>query len=44
MVDDVGFRTFIRAAIVVGAEVDIHCPILELLPGQGQRVSAAVAE
>ena len=44
MVDDVGLWAFIRAAVVVGAEVDIHLPILELLPGQGQRMTAAIAE
>ena len=44
MVDDVGLGAFIRTAIVMGTEVDIHLPILELLPGQGQRVTAAVAE
>ena len=44
MVDDVGFRTFIWATIVVGAEVDIHLPILEFLLGQGQWMTAAVAK
>ena len=44
MVDDVGLGTFIRAAVVMGAEVDVRLPILELLPGQGQRMTAAVAE
>ena len=36
MVDNVGLKAFSQSAIVVGAEVDIHLPILELLPGQGQ--------
>ena len=34
MVDDVSLGTFIRAAVVVGTEVDVHLPVLELLPGQ----------
>ena len=33
MVDDVRLGTFIRAAVVVGTEVDVHFTILELLPG-----------
>ena len=44
MVDDMGLGTFIWAAVVVGAEVDVHLPVLELLPGQGQRMATAVAE
>ena len=44
MVDDMGLRAFIRVAVVVGAEVDIHLPILELLPGQGQRMTATVTK
>ena len=44
MVDDVGLWAFIRAAVVVGAEVNVHLPVLELLPGQGQRMTAAIAE
>ena len=44
MVDDVGFRAFIRAAVVVGAEVNVHLPILELLPGQGKWMAVAVAK
>ena len=44
MVDDVGLWAFIRAAVMVGAEVGIHFTIFELLPGQGQRMTAAVAE
>ena len=44
MVDDVGLRAFIRAAVVVSAEVDVHHPILEFLPGQGQRMTAAVTK
>lgn len=44
MVDDVSFGTFIRAAIVMGTEVDIHLAILEFLPGQGKRMAAAVAK
>ena len=44
MVDDVGLGAFIRAAVMVGAEIDVYFPILELLPGQGQRMTAAVAE
>ena len=44
VVDDVSLGAFILAAIVVGAEVDIHLPVLELLPGQGQWMTAAVTE
>ena len=44
MADDVGLRTIIRAAIVVGVEVNIHLPVLELLPGQGQWMAAAVTK
>ena len=44
MVYDVGLRTFIRAAVVVGAEVNIHLSVLELLPGQGKRMAAAVTK
>ena len=44
MVDDVRLGTFIRAAVVVGAEVNVHLSILELLSGQGQRMAAAVTE
>ena len=44
MVDDVSRGTFIRSAVVVGAEVDIHLPILEFLPGQSKWMTAAVAE
>lgn len=44
MVDDVGLRAFVWAAVVVGAEVDIHLPILEFLSGQGQRMTVAVTE
>ena len=44
MVDNVGLGAFVRAAVMVGAEVDIHLPILELLPGQGQWMTAAVTE
>ena len=32
MVDDVDLWAFIRAAVMVGAEVDIHLPIPEFLP------------
>ena len=44
MVDDVHLGAFIRASIMVSAEVDVLLAILELLPGQGQRMAAAVAE
>ena len=44
MVDDMSPGAFIRAAVVMGAEVDIHLPVLELLPGQGQRMTAAVTK
>ncbi len=27
-----GLGAFVRAAVVVGAEVDVHLPILELFP------------
>lgn len=41
---DVVWETFIRAAFVMCAKVNVHFPILELLPGQGQRMAAAVAK
>mgnify|MGYP003314155604 CR=1 FL=1 len=44
MVDDVRLGTFIRAAVVVGGEVDIHLPTLELLSRAGKWMAAAVAE
>ena len=44
MVDDVCLWAFIRAAVVVGAEVNVHLPILELFPGQGLGMTVAVAE
>jgi hypothetical protein len=44
VVDNMGLGAFVRATVVVGAEVDVNHPILELLPGQGQRMTAAVAE
>ena len=44
MVDDMSLGAFVRAAVMVGAEVDIHLPILELLQGQGQRMTAAVTK
>ena len=44
MVDDVSPGALVRAAVVVGAEIDVHLPILELLSGQGHRMTAAVAE
>ena len=44
VVDDVSFGAFIRAAVVVGTEVDVHFTTLDLLPGQGQRMTAAIAE
>ena len=44
VVNNVGLWTFVRAAVVVGAEVDIHLPILEPLSGQCQRMTAAIAE
>ena len=36
--------TLIRAAVVVGAEVDVSFPILEFLPGQRHGMTAAVTE
>lgn len=39
-----GLGAFIRVVVVVGAEVDVHLTILELLPGHGQRMTAAVTE
>ena len=33
MVDDMSPGAFIRAAVVVGAEVNVHLSILEFLPG-----------
>ena len=44
MVNDVSLGTFIWAAIVVGAEIDIYLTILELLTGRGQRMAIAVTE
>ena len=44
MVDDVGLGTFLRAAVMVGAEVDINLPVLPLLPRQSQQMTAAVSE
>ena len=44
MVDNVSSGAFIRSAAVVSAEVNIHLPVLELLPGQGQWMAAAVAK
>lgn len=44
MVDDVCLWAFIRAAVVVSTEVDVNLPILELLPRQGKRMTAAVAK
>ena len=44
MIDNVSFGALIRAAVVVSAEVNIDLPILELFPGQGQRMTAAVAK
>ena len=44
VVDDVSFGAFIRAAVVVGAEVDVHLTFLELLPRHGQWMTAAVAK
>ena len=44
MVYDMGLGTFIRAAVVVGTEVDVHFTILEILPGQGKWIAAAVAK
>ena len=44
MIDNVGFRTFIWAVVVVGTEVDISFPIFELLPGQRQGMTAAGTE
>ena len=35
MIDDVGLGAFIGAAVVVGAEVNVHLPILEFLPRKG---------
>lgn len=44
MVDNVSSGAFIRSAAVVSAEVNIHLPVFELLPGQGQWMAAAVAK
>lgn len=44
MVDDMGLGTFIRTAVMVGAEVDINLPIFEFLPGDGQRMTATIAK
>ena len=44
MVNDMSLWTFIRTTVVMSAEVDIHIPILELFPGQGQWMATAVAE
>ena len=32
VVNNVGLWTFVRAAVMVGTEVDVHLPILEFLP------------
>ena len=44
MVDDVGLGAFVRTSVVVGAEIDVYLPVPELLPGQCQRMTAAVTE
>ena len=44
MIDNVGLGALIRAAVVVGAEVDVSFPIFELLLGQCQRMTAAITE
>ena len=44
MIDNVGLGALIRAAVVVGAEVDVSFPILEFLPGQYQGMTAAGTE
>ena len=44
MVDDVCLGTFIWAAVVVGAEVEVRFPIFEFLPGQCQGMTAAGTE
>ena len=44
MVDNVSPRTFIRTAIVVGAEIDVRFLIFELLPGQRHGTTAAGTE
>jgi len=42
VVDDVGLGTGLRMPVVVCAEVDIRLPVLELLPGNCQRMPTAV--
>lgn len=42
MIDDVGLGTGLGMPVVVCAEVDIRFPILKLLPGDCQRMPAAI--
>ena len=44
MVDNVSSGALIRAQAVMSAEINIHLPVLELFPGQGQWMAAAVAK
>ena len=44
MVDDVSPGALVRAKVVMRAEVNIHLPVFELFPGQGQWMAAAVAK
>ena len=44
MIDNVGLGALIRAAVVVGAEVDVSFSIFELLPGQRQGMTTAGTE
>ena len=44
MVDDMGLGALIRAAVVMGTEVNVSFPLLELLPGQRHGMTAAITE
>ena len=44
MVDDVCPGTLVRLQAVMRTEINIHLPVFELLPGQGQWMAAAVAK
>ena len=44
MVDYVSPGALVRAQVVMRAEVNIHLPVFELLPGQSQWMAAAVTK
>lgn len=43
MVNDVGLGADLRVPVMIGAEINICASVFEPLPGDGQRVAAAVA-